>query len=79
MNWSVPFVEDWDEAFPLWVQEDNPPWLRMLEFYRRASKRMADKMLGHLDLFRRLQEKDKAVHVRGSPEEIKLIHSRAAT
>lgn len=44
-NWSVPFVEDWDKAFPLRIQEDNPLWLRMLEFYRRASKHMAGKML----------------------------------
>ena len=44
-NWSVPFVEDWEKALPLKIQEDNPLWQRMLEFYRRAADRMAGKML----------------------------------
>ncbi len=44
-NWSVPFVEDWEKAFPLKIQEDNPLWQRMLEFYRRAASRTAGKML----------------------------------
>ncbi|MFC1719326.1 hypothetical protein ACFL6S_37095, partial [Candidatus Poribacteria bacterium] len=50
-NWSVPFVEDWEEALPLKLQHDNPLWQRMLEFYRRAAERMAGKMLlASLDL-----------------------------
>ena len=44
-NWSVPFVEDWEDALPLKIQEDNPLWRRMLEFYRRAADRLAGKML----------------------------------
>lgn len=44
-NWSVPFVEDWEESLPLKIQDDHPLWLRMLEFYRRAAEKMAGKML----------------------------------
>ena len=50
-NWSVPFVDHWEEALPLQIQEDNPLWQRTLEFYRRAADRMAGKMLlSSLDL-----------------------------
>jgi hypothetical protein len=44
-NWSIPFVEDWEEALPLRLQEDHPLWLRMLEFHRRAADKLAGKML----------------------------------
>lgn len=44
-NWSVPFVKDWDESLPLRLQEDNPLWLRMQTFYRRAAERLTGKML----------------------------------
>lgn len=50
-NWSVPYVEDWEEALPIKLQDDNPFWQRMLEFYRKAAKRMAGKMvIASLDL-----------------------------
>jgi hypothetical protein len=50
-NWSVPFVEDWDEALPLRLDEANPLWLRMQEFYRKAAVKLAGKMvIGQLDL-----------------------------
>lgn len=50
-NWSVPFVEDWEKALPLKLDEGNPLWQRMLEFYRHAARKMAGKMLlSHLDL-----------------------------
>ena len=50
-NWSVPFVDHWEEALPLRIQEDNPLWQRMLEFSRRAADRVAGKMLvSSLDL-----------------------------
>ncbi len=50
-NWSVPYVEDWEQALPLKIQPDNPLWQRMLEFYRLAADRMAGKMLiNSLDL-----------------------------
>jgi hypothetical protein len=44
-NWAVPFVEDWEQAFPLQIQTDNSLWQRMLEFYRRAAHRLAGKMV----------------------------------
>jgi hypothetical protein len=44
-NWSIPFVEDWEQALPLRLQEDHPLWLRMMEFYRRAAGKLAGKML----------------------------------
>ena len=44
-NWSKPFVDDWAEAFPLRLREDNPLWRRMLDFYRRAAVRTEGKML----------------------------------
>ncbi len=50
-NWSVRFVDDWDAALPLRIQEDNPLWRRCLALYRRAADRMAGKMvLTMLDL-----------------------------
>lgn len=44
-NWSKPFVEDWETASPIMLQEDNPLWQRMLEFYRRAAAKLKGKML----------------------------------
>lgn len=44
-NWSIPFVEDWDESLPLKLDEEHPLWQRLLDFYRRASDQMAGKML----------------------------------
>jgi hypothetical protein len=44
-NWSVPCVENWEDALPLRLREDHPLWLRMLELYRRAAERTAEKML----------------------------------
>jgi len=44
-NWSKPFVEDWESALPLRIQEDNWLWLRMQEFYRLAAERLSGKML----------------------------------
>lgn len=44
-NWSVPYVKDWENSLPLRIQDDNPLWQRMIEFYRKAADRMAGKML----------------------------------
>ena len=44
-NWSVPFVEDWDESLPLRIDEANPMWQRVLTLYRRAAEKVAGKML----------------------------------
>jgi hypothetical protein len=50
-NWSVPYVDDWEQALPITLKTDHPLWQRMLEFYRRAAEAMAGKMLlNHLDL-----------------------------
>ena len=44
-NWSVPYVDNWEKAFPLKIQSDNPLWQRMLEFYRKAADQVDGKML----------------------------------
>ncbi len=44
-NWSRPFVDDWNAVLPLRLNENHPLWQRMLEFNRRASGKMAGKML----------------------------------
>ncbi len=44
-NWSVPYVESWEQALPLRLQEDHPLWQRLLALYRRGAERMAGKML----------------------------------
>ena len=44
-NWSTPFVQDWDDALPLRIQENHPLWQRLLTLCRRASERMAGTML----------------------------------
>jgi len=50
-NWSIPYVENWEEALPIRIQEDHPLWQRMLDFYRRAADRLEGKMaMAPLDL-----------------------------
>jgi hypothetical protein len=50
-NWSVPFVEDWEQALPLRIQENSPLWQHQLRFYRLAAERLRGKMaLSPLDL-----------------------------
>lgn len=44
-NWSVPFVESWEQSLPLCLREDHPLWQRQLEFYRLAAQRLEGKML----------------------------------
>ena len=44
-NWSVPFVESWEQAFPLRLREDHPFYQRQLEIYRRAAERYAGSVL----------------------------------
>ena len=44
-NWSVPFIDDWSDRPELRIQEDNPLWKRMLDFYRRAADKLQGKML----------------------------------
>jgi hypothetical protein len=44
-NWVVPFVERWEEALPLKLDETHPLWQRQLEFYRLGAEKLAGKML----------------------------------
>jgi len=44
-NWSVPYVEDWEQALPLRLHTDNWLWQRLLTLYSRAAERMAGKMV----------------------------------
>ncbi len=44
-NWSVPFVEKWEDALPLKLDEQHPLWQRQLEYYRLAAERLEGRML----------------------------------
>jgi hypothetical protein len=44
-NWSEPFVDNWEEALPIAVQEDHPLWKRMQLFIQKCADAMAGKML----------------------------------
>jgi 5-methyltetrahydrofolate--homocysteine methyltransferase len=44
-NWAVPFVERWEDALPLRLNEDHPLWQRQIEFLRLAADRLEGKML----------------------------------
>lgn len=37
-NWSVPYVGDWEEHFPIQILEDHPLWKRQLSLYRLADE-----------------------------------------
>lgn len=50
-NWSVPFVEDWEQALPLRFNPQHPLWQRMLALYRLGAERCAGKLaMAPLDL-----------------------------
>ncbi|NLF02929.1 MAG: hypothetical protein GX601_18350 [Anaerolineales bacterium] len=44
-NWSVPWVEDWEQALPLRLHADHSLYQRLLAVYRRGAERLAGKML----------------------------------
>ena len=44
-NWSKPFIEDWGNALPISVDENNPLWLRMQAFLDKCAAAMRGKML----------------------------------
>ena len=44
-NWSVPFVERWEDVLPLEIRDDNPTWQRLLALYRAAAQKLDGKML----------------------------------
>ena len=44
-NWFMPFVDDWEEAFPLEIGETNPLWLRTQLWHDKCAEVMCGKML----------------------------------
>jgi hypothetical protein len=44
-NWSLPFIEEWENSFPLNLQKTNPLYQRQLEIYRRAAEKFSGKIL----------------------------------
>jgi hypothetical protein len=44
-NWSVPFVENWEETLPLKINPDNLLLQRQLEIYRQAADRFRGSIL----------------------------------
>ena len=44
-NWSLPLVEDWDQALPLCLRTENRLFQRQVELYRRAAARYAGQIL----------------------------------
>ena len=44
-NWSLPYVQDWEQVFPLRLQADHPLFQRQIEIYRRAAERYAGRVL----------------------------------
>lgn len=50
-SWVVPFVEGWEEAFPLHIETESKWWRRMLDFVTRLGEAAKGKLLvSHLDL-----------------------------
>ena len=44
--WSLPIVKNWQDVFPLKVQEDNELWQKMLHALKRTAERGAGKYIG---------------------------------
>ncbi len=44
-NWSLPCIEDWEQAFPLHLHLDHPLWQRQQAIYRRAAEVFAGRVL----------------------------------
>jgi len=44
-NWSVPFVDDWEDVLPLRLNEQHPMWQRLMALLHRAAERLEGKML----------------------------------
>jgi len=44
-NWSVPYVEQWEDVFPIRIDEGNPLWLRKLAFAEKCAEAMRGVML----------------------------------
>ena len=44
-SWSKPFVEQWEDVFPIHIKEDNPLWLRKQTFAQKCAEAMSGVML----------------------------------
>jgi hypothetical protein len=44
-NWSVPFVRDWQQAFPLHLNITNPLLQRQMKIYQKAAEAFAGKII----------------------------------
>jgi len=63
-SWAVPFVERWEEALPLTIEEDNPWWLRMIDLMQRLARAAEGKWLvSHIDLHSNM---DALIGIRGA-------------
>lgn len=63
-SWAVPFVERWEDALPLTIEEDNHWWLRMTDLMQRLARAAEGKWLvSHIDLHSNM---DALVGIRGA-------------
>ena len=44
-NWSVPFVNNWEDAFPIRIDDGNPMWRRKLSYAEKCAAAMDGRML----------------------------------
>jgi len=63
-NWAVPFVDDWDAAAPLAIDENRPAWRNLIESFRTAAEVGEGKfILSQLDIHSNM---DALLALRGS-------------
>ncbi len=63
-SWAVPYVEDWEDALPLTLQEDGYWWTRMVAYMEKLAAAGAGKWLvSHIDMHSNM---DALVSVRGA-------------
>lgn len=46
-NWSRPFVDDWEKWLPLKLDDHNPLWQRLLEYYKKCNEILNGKVIPH--------------------------------
>ncbi|MCD6361690.1 MAG: hypothetical protein J7M38_12620, partial [Armatimonadetes bacterium] len=65
-SWAVPYVERWEDALPLTLQEDGPWWTRMVQYMEKLSAAAEGKWLvSHIDMHSNM---DALVSIRGATE-----------
>ena len=63
-SWAVPYVEDWEDALPLTLQENGPWWTRMVAYMGKLAAAAEGKWLvSHIDMHSNL---DALVSIRGA-------------